>query len=303
MGGFSLTEAINNIATAQNLKFEDILGVATVMAGGGSMHGIDALADMDASIDGKKISKMIEDAGGEFGELRGLLDAIAAGKNVNVTYNKTTNTLGYSVFGADGKTVVAKAAVNLDSMEDFDVQGLDELVGEGATLTIGDGSDTTTKIPKGLTWTAAVSGNVVTLEATDPLTGNVYSLKTSQSATDPKYVGGATYINKDSEIISDTQKDILFTAADQSKAKDMTSTLTSAIGTSGTVQLTQTEIEGLDVGLTNADGIMQNPGTLYLISTTLQQMNQGISGQGATGTTASNVLKEAAQTYQRGLNQ
>ena len=34
MGGFSLTEAINTIATAQNLKFEDILGVATVMAGG-----------------------------------------------------------------------------------------------------------------------------------------------------------------------------------------------------------------------------------------------------------------------------
>ena len=32
------------------------------------MHGIDALADMDASIDGKKISKMIEDAGGEFGD-------------------------------------------------------------------------------------------------------------------------------------------------------------------------------------------------------------------------------------------
>ena len=104
------------------------------------------------------------------------MDAIAAGKNVNVTYNKTTNILGYSVFGADGKTEVAKAAVNLDSMEDFDVQGLDEL-GTGAKLVSG------TTVPDKLTWVATSS---TTLTATDT-DGNVYDISGTGFTAGAKY--------------------------------------------------------------------------------------------------------------------
>lgn len=292
--GVNFSSMISEIADAQNEKFSEILGVATVMAGAGSTVGIRELAKMGALIDDESIKQMLEtDAEGDdvFADIEGFQKLVASGDVKYAKYDADTKTLIYSR-SEDGSSPIY---IDLSKLsENFEVTLPDNaLAGIGSDVTI----DANHPIPSGLTWTAS---SATTLTAKDDKTGITYTVTVASG----KFTTGETYKNE-SQITNEKQAGVTFTDLNTKDQTNTTATVTleTASGVNEDYVLTMDEIEAIDVKLTDSDGLMQNPGTLYQISTWLQQLNQGVSAFGATGKTAGDVLKEAVQTYQRGLSQ
>lgn len=63
------------------------------------------------------------------------------------------------------------------------------------------------------------------------------------------------------------------------------------------------KLADIQLQLIDTDGIMENPGTLFLIQQVLSQMKDSLSAVGAVGKVPGDALTQAVQSFQRGVSQ